>query len=125
MTMLRITHPPSGTLLAEGPSGRGIALFEDNDYVRRKYLCSARWNVGNPPGPWLYSVFYAGLDLWLAGGAQTKSSGKRCWLTHPFVPMLVFRMALRGDDPSIRCERLSPPEPWAGSVVKRPQRKPK
>ncbi len=110
MTILRITHTPSGTLLAEGPSGRGIALFEGNYYVRRKYLCIARRKEGSQPGPCVYSFLYAGLDLWLAGRAQTGSSSKRRWVTHRFVPLLAFRMAFPGDDPSIRFERLSPPD---------------
>lgn len=109
MTVLRVTHAPSGTLLAEGPSGRGIALFEGY-YVHRKYLCIARWKKGSPPGPCVYSFLYAGLDLWLAGRAQRKSTDEKRWLAHLFVPLLVFRMALRGDDPSIRFERLSPPD---------------
>ncbi len=48
MSILRVTHVPSGTLLAEGPSGRGIALFEGNYYVRRKYLCIARRKESSP-----------------------------------------------------------------------------
>ncbi|MEO7065445.1 MAG: hypothetical protein ABI114_00920 [Rhodanobacter sp.] len=110
MTILRVTHRPSGSLLAEGPSGRGIALFEGNYYVRRKYLCITRRKEGSPPRPCVYSFLYAGLDLWLAGRAQTESTGKSRWLTHRLVPILAFRLAFPGDDPSIRFERLTLPD---------------
>ena len=36
---IRITHRPSGEVIAEGPAGfRGITSFEGNLYIRRKYL---------------------------------------------------------------------------------------
>ena len=39
MSTIRLTHTPSGTILAEGPKGfGGITPFEGNFYIRRKYL---------------------------------------------------------------------------------------
>ena len=105
MTILRITHVPTGMLLAEGPSDRGITWFEGNYYVRGKYLCTERWRVNSVPGLCVYTFLYAGFDLWWAGRAQARRMGKNSWLAGLG---LAFRMAVPGNDPQIRIEPISP-----------------
>ena len=50
MSNVRITHTPSGTVLAEGPIGWGITPFEGNYYIRKKYLKTDHMRVNFLPG---------------------------------------------------------------------------
>ncbi len=36
--IIRITHKPSGEVIAEGPVGWSIMPFEGNYYIRRQFL---------------------------------------------------------------------------------------
>lgn len=47
---IRITHIPSGDILAEGPIGWGIMPFEGNLYIGRKYMRSEGFRVNYIPG---------------------------------------------------------------------------
>jgi hypothetical protein len=51
LSTIRLTHAPSGTILAEGPKGfGGITPFEGNFYIRRKYLRTDALKVNGVPG---------------------------------------------------------------------------
>jgi uncharacterized protein (DUF427 family) len=106
MTTIRITHAQSGALLAEGPSGWGITPFEGNYYIRRKYLRTDRLTVNYIPGLCVYKFLYVWLDLRLDGGKRTRNIGWFYWLPNPLLPFIAFRVALPGNDPRIRVERL-------------------
>lgn len=114
MTILRITHVPTGMLLAVGPTDRGITWFEGNYYVRRKYLCTERWRVNSVPGLCVYAFLYAGFDLWWAGRAQARRMGKKRRQSGLGFPSLAFRVAVPGNDPQIRIEPISPSAPVRG-----------
>ena len=55
---VRITHRPSGTVIAEGPLGWTVTPFEGNYYVRRKCLRGGifrrNWVPGLCPSKFLY-----------------------------------------------------------------------
>ncbi len=55
---LRITHKPSGEIIAEGPLGWGIMSFEGNYYIRRKYLKTDGFKVNYLPGLCIYKFLY-------------------------------------------------------------------
>ena len=68
MSTIRLTHAPSGTILAEGPKGfGGITPFEGNFYIRRKYLRTDALKANGVPGLCPYKFLYVWLDLKLEG----------------------------------------------------------
>lgn len=77
MNHVRLTHAPTGTLLAEGPVGWGITPLEANFYVRRRHLKTDRLRVNFIPGLCIYKFLYAWLDLDLGDG---KRFGNIAWL---------------------------------------------
>lgn len=107
MTTIRITHIPSGLLLAEGPSGWGITPFEGNFYIRRKYLKRGRFKANGIPGLCLYKFFYVWLDLLLENGVRVKSLGWMYWLPNPLFPFIAFRVALPGQHPDLDIQRVA------------------
>jgi len=58
---IRITHRPSGEVIAEGPLGWGIMRFEGNYYIRRQYLQTEGFKVNFVPGICFYKFLY----VWL------------------------------------------------------------
>ena len=48
--IVRITHRPSGIVIAEGPIGWGITPFEGNYYIRANYLRTDRFHPNYIPG---------------------------------------------------------------------------
>ena len=67
---IRITHVPSGTILAEGPLGWGITPFEGNLYVSRKYLLTKGFKTNFVPGFYFYKFLYVWMDLKLDQGSR-------------------------------------------------------
>ena len=45
---IRITHTPSGKVIAEGPLGWGITPFEGSYYIQRRYLKTGGFRVAVP-----------------------------------------------------------------------------
>jgi len=41
--VVRITHAPTGPVIAEGPLGWGVTPFEGNYYIRKKHLKTDRF----------------------------------------------------------------------------------
>ncbi len=97
MSTIRLTHVPSGTVLAEGPKGfGGVTPFEGNFYVRRKYLRTDALKVNWVPGLCPYKFLYVWLDLKLGDGLRSKNLGWLYWLPNPLLPFIWFRVALPG-----------------------------
>jgi hypothetical protein len=65
---VRITHKPSGELIAEGPLGWGITSFESNYYIQSKYLKTTGFKVNYLPGLCIYKFLYVWLKFsrWLS-----------------------------------------------------------
>ena len=84
MSTIRLTHAPSGTILAEGPKGfGGITPFEGNFYIRRKYLRTDAFKANGVPGLCPYKFLYVWLDLKLEGREPSKYLGWLYWLPNP------------------------------------------
>jgi len=76
LSTIRLTHAPSGTILAEGPKGfGGITPFEGNFYVRRKHLRTDALEVSWVPGLCSYKSLYVWLDLKIEGWEPSKFLG--------------------------------------------------
>jgi hypothetical protein len=98
---IRITHTPSGTLLAEGPLGWGITRFEGNYYIRRKHLRTHNLRPNYWPGLCIYKFLYVWVDLQIDGGPRSRFLGWIYWLPNPLLPFIWFRVALPGSHPEI------------------------
>ncbi len=103
---IRITHRPSGTVIAEGPLGWGITPFEGNYYIRRRYLRTHRFIPNYVPGLCPYKLLYVWLDLKLADGSRSKYLGWLYWLPNPFIPFIWFRVAVPGKHPELLVTQL-------------------
>ena len=106
MKGIRLTHRPTGTLLAEGPVGWGITPFEGNFYIRRKYLKTDGFRPNFIPGLCIYKFLYVWLDLRLGSGERVRGLGWKYWLPNPLFPFIWFRVALPGSHPDIAAERV-------------------
>ncbi len=101
---IRITHQPSGALIAEGPIGWGITPFEGNFYVRRRYLRDGGFKPNYVPGLCPYKFFYAWMDYHAPDGTRTRSLGWFYWLPNPLLPFIWFRIAVPKHHPDIGIE---------------------
>jgi len=102
---VRITHKPTGMLLADGPLGWGITPFEGNYYISRKYLSTARFKVNFVPGFCIYKFLYVWLDLALDGVSREKYVAWLYWLPNPLLPFIWFRVAVPGAHPALAVEK--------------------
>ena len=110
---IRITHHPTGTVLAQGPIGWGITPFEGNYYIRKRYLRTDRMRPNFIPGLCPYKFLYVWLDLRLDDGSGSRGLGWLYWLPNPLLPFIAFRVALPGEHPELTVEELSPAEETA------------
>lgn len=101
MTSIRITHEPSGEVLAEGPKGWGITPFEGNYYIRRKYLRTEKLRVNFLPGLCIYKFLYVWMDLQLSGDRKVRNLAWKYWLPNPLMPFIWWRVALPGRHPEL------------------------
>ena len=102
---VRITHKPSGTLIAEGPLGWGITAFEGSYYILGKYLKTTGFRQNWIPGLCFYKFLYVWMDFTPPGGDKIKSMGWYYWLPNPLLPFIAFRVAIYADDPDLEIER--------------------
>ncbi len=103
---IRITHRPSGLVLAEGPTGWGITPFEGNYYIGRKYLRTSALVSSWIPGLCPYKGLYVWLDVRVPGGERESGLGWFYWLPNPLLPFIWFRVALWGSHPDLLIEEL-------------------
>jgi hypothetical protein len=107
MRRIRITHVPSGEVLAEGPVGLfGITAFEGNYYIRRRYLRTAGFKPNWIPGLCSYKFLYVWLDFVPESGAKERSLGWLYWLPNPLFPFIAFRPAVPQSSPVLRIDNL-------------------
>jgi len=107
MAAIRISHRPTGLVIAEGPLGWGITRFEGNYYVRRRYLRRATFTPSPLPGLCPYKGLYQWLHLRLAGGESSRYLAWLYWLPNPLLPFIWFRVAIPGDHPEIEVRSLA------------------
>jgi hypothetical protein len=101
---IRVTHAPTGTVLAEGPLGWGITPFEGNLYIRQKYLKTDAITANFIPGFCVYKFVYVWMDLRLPGGTQCRNVGWKYVLPNPLFPFIWFRTALSRSHPELRID---------------------
>ena len=100
---VRITHKPSGEIIAEGPLGWGMTSFEGNYYIRRKYLKTSGFKVNYLPGLCIYKFLYVWLDFnWHDG--KSRNIGWLYWLPNPVFPFIWLRVAVPGNHPELHFE---------------------
>jgi len=105
---IRITHRRTGELIAQGPVGLwGIAPFEGNLYIRRKYLKTDGFRPNWIPGLCIYKFLYVYLDLRLADGSKEPSLGWLYWLPNPLLPFIAFRPAVSRMSPALCFEEFN------------------
>jgi hypothetical protein len=108
---VRITHRPTGTVLAEGPLGWGITPFEGNYYIARRYRKDGAFRPNFIPSICVYKFLYVWMDLCLPGGEPGKEVTDRSiawmyWLPNPLFPFIWFRVALPAAHPHLLIERF-------------------
>jgi hypothetical protein len=103
---IRVTHAPTGTILAEGPLGWGVTPFEGNYYIRDRYLKTDAMRSNFVPGLCIYKFIYVWLDLRLPGKAVSRNIGWKYGIPNPLLPFIWFRTALPGSHPELRIERI-------------------
>ena len=104
---VRITHVPSGTVLAEGPLGWGIAPFEGNFYIQNQYLKTNALRMNFVPGICPYKFVYVWMDLRLPGGTISRNLAWKYVLPNPLFPFIAFRTALPRVHPELRVEEFT------------------
>lgn len=102
---IRITHIPSGEVIAEGPLGWGITPFEGNYYIQRRYLKTGGFRVNYLPGLCIYKFLYVWMDfIW--GGGKSRSLGWLYWFPNPLFPFIWFRVAVPRQHPDLSVESI-------------------
>ncbi len=97
---VRITHVPSGQLIAEGPVGWGITPFEGSWYIAKKHLKTDGFRANGIPGVCFYKFLYLWLDFSVEG-RRTRFLAWRYILPNPLFPFIAFRVAVSGTHPEI------------------------
>lgn len=103
---IRITHRPTGTLIAEGPVGWGITPFEGNYYIRKRHLRTDAFKANFIPGLCPYKFLYVWLDFRPRGGDRVRNLGWLYWLPNPLFPFIWFRVAVPRHHPELDIEEL-------------------
>ena len=102
--IVRITHGPTGTPIAEGPIGWGITPWEGNFYIRRRYLKTGGFRPNFIPGICLYKFLYVWMDLRLVTGQKVRGLGWLYWIPNPLLPFIWFRVAVPRQHPELVVE---------------------
>jgi hypothetical protein len=100
---IRITHRPSGELIAAGPLGWGIKSFEGNYYIQRQYLKTDGFKVNFIPGLCIYKFLYVWLDFSWSDG-KSANLGWLYWLPNPLFPFIWYRVAVPDNHPELQFE---------------------
>jgi len=105
--ILRITHRPSGTVIAEGPSGWGITSFEGNLYIGRSQLRTEGFRPNFIPGLCVYKFLYVWMDFRWGENEVSRSLGWLYWLPNPLLPFIWFRVAVPRHHPELLVEEIA------------------
>jgi uncharacterized protein (DUF427 family) len=102
---IKITHLPSGQIIAQGPRGWGITSFEGNYYIRRRHVKTTGFKINYLPGICPYKFVYVWLDFnWKYG--KSKNLGWLYWLPNPLLPFIWFRIAVPQQHPDLHIESI-------------------
>lgn len=104
--IIRITHRPSGTKIAEGPLGWDITSFEGSFYIRKKCLLTDGFKPNYIPGLCIYKFLYVWLDLKLDDDTKVRNLGWKYWLPNPLFPFIWYRVGLPQAHPELLVEEF-------------------
>ncbi len=104
--IIRITHRPSGTKIAEGPLGWDITSFEGSFYIRKKCLLTDGFKPNFIPGLCFYKFLYVWLDLKLDDDTKVSNLGWMYWLPNPLFPFIWYRVGLPQAHPELLVEEF-------------------
>lgn len=105
-TIIRITHQPSSTVIAEGPRGWPITPFEGNFYISNKCLKTDGFKINFIPGICIYKFLYVWMDFHSADGEVSRNLGWFYWLPNPLFPFIIFRVAVPQHHPELMVEEF-------------------
>jgi len=91
---IRITHLPSGEVIAEGETGWGLFAFEGNYYISNKNLKTKNFSFTGIPGICPYKFLYFWYHFKPENGKGTPMLGWKYWLPNPLFPFIAFRIAV-------------------------------
>lgn len=100
-----IWHTSSGELLAEGPVGWQIMLFEGNYYISNKRLKTTYFKSNLVPGLCIKKFFYVWLNYNNPAHPRVKNLGWRYILPNPLFPFIWSRVAVPANHPELTIER--------------------
>ena len=104
---IRITHLPSGEIIAEGPLGWGIKRFEGNYYIQSRYLRTSGFKINYLPGICFYKFLYVWMDFHWQNN-RSRNLGWYYWLPNPLFPFIWFRVAVPANHPDLTVVALEP-----------------
>jgi len=98
---IRITHQPSGEILAEGSKGWGMFEFEGNYYIANKNLKTNGFRFSGIPGLCFYKFIYFWYHFVDKNGKKSSMIGWKYWLPNPLFPFIAFRIAVPTSHPEL------------------------
>ncbi len=98
---IRITHQPSGELIAEGEKGWGLFPFEGNFYISRKNLKTDGFRFSGIPGLCPYKFLYFWYHFKPRNGEKSSMIAWKYWLPNPIFPFIAFRIAVPARHPHL------------------------
>ena len=101
---VRISHVPTGELIAEGPVGWWITPFEGNWYISGKHLRTGGFTNTAVPGLCPYKFIYLWLDFRSSTGTVSRRLGWRYVVPNPLFPFIAFRVAVPGQHPDLKID---------------------
>lgn len=101
---ITIRHKATGTVLAQGPRGWGIAPFEGNYYVQGKYLAREHFQHSAFPGICPYKGIYHWVNVTLPDGQTEGLIAWRYVVPNPLLPFIAFRVGIQGGHPALSYE---------------------
>ncbi len=108
MRQIRITHVPSGAVIAEGPLGLfGITPFDGGYYISRRYLRTKGLKPNWLPGFCIYKFLYVWLDFVPERGTKEPLLGWFYWLPNPLLPFIAFRPAVPQSSPLLHIDDVA------------------
>lgn len=110
---LRISHEPSGDVIAEGPVGLGgLFPFEGNFYIHPRCLKTRGFRPNWIPGLCISKFLYVWLDFHASDGSVERSLGWLYWLPNPLFFLIAFRVAVPMASPVLTVSPALPSEAW-------------
>jgi uncharacterized protein (DUF427 family) len=103
---IRITHKPSGEVIAEGETGWGMFAFEGNYYISNKNFRTKGFKMSWTPGICPYKFLYFWYHFKPQKGEASAMIAWKYWLPNPLFPFIAFRMAVPSQHQDLIIEKF-------------------